>query len=642
MSQFSSSNNYSAPTHSNGGASSSSYPYHHHSHSAAQPTLPSSNGAAPSNLPPAPHKSSSSYSNHRSTSSHHTPSDYSRYHPYSRGETSHTTPSTSHYPPQQSSYHAPTSYYSQQSTSSSYGSHHGSSRYSQSSSNLNAGHRPSSRSFSKPHRSRSEMNLHSSSKKVKAPRNEYGIPFGQPGASLSAPDWASLTLPVFQKNFYRESRAITSQTDPEVLEWRKKKDIVVIGHNVPRPIRTFEEAGFPPYIMAEIARAGFRDPTSIQSQGWPMAMSGRDVIGIAETGSGKTLAFLLPCIVHINAQPLLRPGDGPIVLVIAPTRELAMQIENEVSKFAYSSKIKHCCVYGGVSRREQVRNLRNGVEIVICTPGRLLDFLECGTTNLRRVTYLVIDEADRLLDMGFEPQLSSILSQVRPDRQILMWSATWPKEVQGLSKKYFLSNDVIQVSIGSALSNIKANHNVKQMIDCMDNNYEKQDKLYKLLSGKSKSELFLIFASTKKQCDYLYKMLRSDGFAVCVIHGDKQQYERDEALNSFKTGRNRIMIATDVASRGIHVNNIYMVVNYDFPQNIEDYVHRIGRTGRCGRKGLAVSFFTKSDAKRASKLINILKEAKQEVPPKLVQFQQYGMTSGATSYHRPRYSNYSR
>ena len=411
--------------------------------------------------------------------------------------------------------------------------------------------------------------------------------------------------------------------------------------------------------MAEINRAGFRAPTPIQSQGWPMAMSGRDVIGVAETGSGKTLAFLLPCIVHINAQPLLRDNDGPIVLVIAPTRELAIQIENEVSKFAYSSKIKHCCVYGGVSRREQIKHLKNGVEIIICTPGRLLDFLECGTTNLRRVTYLVIDEADRLLDMGFEPQLSSILSQVRPDRQILMWSATWPKEVQQLSKKYFLTNDVIQVSIGSALQDIKANHNVKQIIDCFDNNYEKQDKLYKVLSNekyynkhenmsssslnniKDKKKL-LIFASTKKQCNYLYKILKQDGFLCCVIHGDKQQYERDDALESFKSGKNTIMIATDVASRGIHVNNIFVVVNYDFPQNIEDYVHRIGRTGRCGNKGIAISFFTKQDCKRANKLINILKEAKQEIPSKLIQYSQINPSSSNSGHSRYHNNGYSR
>jgi len=450
-----------------------------------------------------------------------------------------------------------------------------------------------------------------------------------------------MELSKFQKNFYREAASISAQTDDEVMRWRTEHDIVVMGHSVPRPIRTFLEAGFPGYILTEIERAGFTAPTAIQAQGWPMAMSGRDVIGVAETGSGKTLAFLLPCIVHINAQPLLRTGDGPIVLVIAPTRELAMQIEGEVSKFAYSSKIKHCCVYGGVPRREQANRLRDGVEIIICTPGRMLDFLESETTNLRRVTYLVIDEADRLLDMGFEPQLSSMFSQVRPDRQILMWSATWPKEVQQLSKKYFLTNDVIQVSVGSALSNIKANHRVEQIIECLEGgNYEKENKLYAILRddryyGKAALQKVLVFAGTKKQCDFLHKMLRNDGYRVTVIHGDKQQFERDEALASFKEGRTTIMIATDVASRGIHVNDIGLVLNFDMPQNIEDYVHRIGRTARCGKTGRAISFFTRNDAKRANKLIAILKDAKQPIPSKLEEWARMAPSGGGHS----RYSS---
>merc|ERR1719245_1709908 len=184
---------------------------------------------------------------------------------------------------------------------------------------------------------------------------------------------------------------------------------------IPRPVRSFAEANFPGYILKEIAAAGFSTPTAIQAQGWPMAMSGSDVIGIAQTGSGKTLSFILPGIVHINAQPLLERGDGPIVLVLAPTRELAKQIKQECDKFGYSSNVKNTCVYGGAPKRDQANDLRNGVEIVIATPGRLLDFLDAGTTNLRRVTYLVLDEADRMLDMGFEPQIRKVLGQIRPD-----------------------------------------------------------------------------------------------------------------------------------------------------------------------------------------------------------------------------------
>ena len=233
--------------------------------------------------------------------------------------------------------------------------------------------------------------------------------------------------------------------------------------------------------MNEVKAMGFTAPTAIQAQGWPMALSGRDVVGIAETGSGKTLTYCLPAIVHINAQPLLAPGDGPIVLVLAPTRELAVQIQQEVAKFGKSSKIRNTCVYGGVPKGPQIRDLARGVEVLIATPGRLIDMLETGKTNLRRVTYLVLDEADRMLDMGFEvsemspvslfpvltlmqPQIRKIVGQIRPDRQTCMWSATWPKEVRQLASDFL--HDFIQVNVGSL--DLSANHNIQQIVEVMN------------------------------------------------------------------------------------------------------------------------------------------------------------------------------
>lgn len=216
--------------------------------------------------------------------------------------------------------------------------------------------------------------------------------------------------------------------------------------------------------MNEVKAQGFSSPTAIQSQGWPMALSGRDVVGIAETGSGKTLTYCLPAIVHINAQPLLSPGDGPIVLVLAPTRELAVQIQQEVAKFGKSSRIRNTCVYGGVPKGPQIRDLSRGVEVLIATPGRLIDMLESGKTNLRRVTYLVLDEADRMLDMGFEPQIRKIIGQIRPDRQTCMWSATWPKEVRQLASDFL--HDFIQVNVGSP--DLSANHSIQQIVEVMN------------------------------------------------------------------------------------------------------------------------------------------------------------------------------
>lgn len=254
---------------------------------------------------------------------------------------------------------------------------------------------------------------------------------------LQKPDFSSLAP--FEKRFYHEHPMVTSRSSEEVERYRRQKEIHVNGHGVPKPVTNFEEASFPVYVLNEIAKAGFKEPTPIQAQGWPMALMGRDLIGLAETGSGKTLAYLLPAIVHINAQPLLKSGDGPVVLVLAPTRELACQIKEECSKFGSSSSIKNTCIYGGTPKGPQIRDLRSGVEIVIATPGRLIDMLESRYTNLKRVTYLVLDEADRMLDMGFEPQIRNILSQIRPDRQTLLWSATWPKEVQSIAKE-FLTN----------------------------------------------------------------------------------------------------------------------------------------------------------------------------------------------------------
>ncbi|SSD59125.1 probable ATP-dependent RNA helicase DBP2 [Saccharomycodes ludwigii] len=362
------------------------------------------------------------------------------------------------------------------------------------------------------------------------------------------PNWDLDTLPKFEKNFYSEDPKVAARSDAEIAEFRKENEMTIYGHDIPKPITTFDEAGFPDYVLNEVKEEGFEKPTGIQCQGWPMALSGRDMIGVAATGSGKTLSYCLPAIVHINAQPLLSPGDGPIVLVLAPTRELAVQIQKECSKFGRTSRIRNTCVYGGVPRGQQIRDLQKGVEICIATPGRLIDMLETGKTNLKRVTYLVLDEADRMLDMGFEPQIRKIVDQIRPDRQTLMWSATWPKEVQALARDYL--HDYIQVNIGSL--DLAASHNIKQIIEVVSQ-YDKRDRLVKHLevASEDKESKILIFCSTKRACDDVTSYLRGDGWPALCIHGDKQQQERDWVLNEFRSGRSPIMVATDVAARGI-------------------------------------------------------------------------------------------
>lgn len=388
------------------------------------------------------------------------------------------------------------------------------------------------------------------------------------GAGLQKQNWDLDTLPKFEKSFYQEHPNVSARSAAEVEKFRRDHSITVAGRDVPKPVETFDEAGFPRYVMDEVKAQGFPAPTAIQSQGWPMALSGRDVVGIAETGSGKTLTYCLPAIVHINAQPLLAPGDGPIVLVLAPTRELAVQIQQEITKFGKSSRIRNTCVYGGVPKGPQIRDLQRGVEVCIATPGRLIDMLESGKTNLRRVTYLVLDEADRMLDMGFEPQIRKIIGQIRPDRQTCMWSATWPKEVRALASDF--QTDFIQVNIGSM--DLAANHRITQIVEVVSES-EKRDKmikhLEKVMEDKDAQNKILIFTGTKRVADEITRFLRQDGWpALCklysitmchddpltrspAIHGDKQQNERDWVLDQFKTGKSPIMVATDVASRGI-------------------------------------------------------------------------------------------
>ncbi|GAB6032664.1 putative ATP-dependent RNA helicase ddx17 [Chamberlinius hualienensis] len=370
----------------------------------------------------------------------------------------------------------------------------------------------------------------------------------QPGERLRKPKWDLSRLQPFEKDFYREHPEVARRSTMEVDGYRRSKEITVRGRDLPNPILRFEEGEFPDYVMQSFREQNFVEPTSIQAQGWPVALQGRDLVGIAQTGSGKTLSYILPAIVHINHQPYLEPGDGPICLVLAPTRELAQQIQQVASDFGRSSRVRNTCVFGGAPKGSQIRDLERGVEICIATPGRLIDFLEAGKTNLRRCTYLVLDEADRMLDMGFEPQIRKIVEQIRPDRQTLMWSATWPKEVRNLAEEFL--KDYVQVNIGSL--QLSANHNILQIIDvCQES--EKEVKLEKLLHEimNEKDNKTIIFVETKRRVDDLTRRMRKDGWPAMCIHGDKSQPERDWVLNEFRNGNSPILVATDVAARGL-------------------------------------------------------------------------------------------
>uniref|UniRef100_A0A671UZP5 RNA helicase n=1 Tax=Sparus aurata TaxID=8175 RepID=A0A671UZP5_SPAAU len=456
-----------------------------------------------------------------------------------------------------------------------------------------------------------------------------GRKFGNPGDRLRKKRWDLDELPKFEKNFYSEHPEVQRMS-----QYRRKKEITVRGSGCPKPITNFHQAQYPQYVMDVLMQQNFKEPTAIQAQGFPLALSGRDMVGIAQTGSGKTLSYLLPAIVHINHQPYLERGDGPICLVLAPTRELAQQVQQVAYDYGKSSRIKSTCVYGGAPKGPQIRDLERGVEICIATPGRLIDFLEAGKTNLRRCTYLVLDEADRMLDMGFEPQIRKIVDQIRPDRQTLMWSATWPKEVRQLAEDFL--KDYVQINVGAL--ELSANHNILQIVDvCMES--EKDHKLIQLMEEimAEKENKTIIFVETKKRCDDLTRRMRRDGWPAMCIHGDKSQPERDWVLSEFRSGKAPILIATDVASRGLDVEDVKFVINYDYPNSSEDYIHRIGRTARSTNKGTAYTFFTPGNLRQARELIRVLEEARQAINPKLLQLVDTGRSG--SSYGRDSRDN---
>ncbi|CAI9559456.1 unnamed protein product, partial [Staurois parvus] len=376
---------------------------------------------------------------------------------------------------------------------------------------------------------------------------------------------------------------------------------------IPNPVSTFQEAFNPfPEVMTALTNAGFERPTPIQSQAWPIILQGLDLIGIAQTGTGKTLAYLLPGFIHLDLQPVPRnKRKGPGMLVLAPTRELALQVKEECSKYQYK-EFESICIYGGGDRKGQINVVTKGVDIVIATPGRLHDLQMNEFINLESITYLVLDEADRMLDMGFEPQIMKILLDVRPDRQTVMTSATWPDGVRRLARNYL--KDPLMVYVGTL--DLAAVNTVEQRVLLIESEDKKAFTIDFVYSLKPEDKA-LIFVGKKAIADDLASDLCIQGIPVQSLHGDREQRDREEALDEFKTGAVRILVATDLASRGLDVHDITHVVNYDFPRNIEEYVHRVGRTGRAGRLGESITLVTKNDWKIARELINILERANQ-------------------------------
>lgn len=386
----------------------------------------------------------------------------------------------------------------------------------------------------------------------------------------------------------------------------------VTGENPPSPIKSFSDSGLRDYLLQNVRKSHYTKPTPIQKYAIPTIMDKRDLMACAQTGSGKTAAFLLPMInTLLNDNDDMVPGN-PFVVIIAPTRELALQIFNEARKFALGTILKVCVAYGGTATRHQMDNIQNGCHILVATPGRLLDFVDKQAVTFERVKFVVLDEADRMLDMGFMPSVEKMMNHetMRPkeERQTLMFSATFPAEIQELAGQFL--NNYIFVAVGIVGG---ASTDVEQTIH-MVSKFQKRKKLEELLEADDPTGT-LVFVETKRNADYLASLLSETKFPTTSIHGDRLQREREEALRDFKSGKMFILIATSVAARGLDIKNVAHVINYDLPKSIDDYVHRIGRTGRVGNKGRATSFYDmEADAAIAPDLVKILTQAGQQVP----------------------------
>ncbi|XP_020206088.1 DEAD-box ATP-dependent RNA helicase 37 [Cajanus cajan] len=465
-----------------------------------------------------------------------------------------------------------------------------------------------------------------------APRNDYRSGFGGGGR---AGGWGNKSSG-WDRGREREvnpfgdedtaEEGASSEQENTGINFDAYEDIPVetSGENVPPPVNTFAEIDLGEALNQNIRRCKYVKPTPVQRHTIPISLAGRDLMACAQTGSGKTAAFCFPIISGImRGQPVQRPARGvrtahPLALVLSPTRELSMQIHEEARKFSYQTGVRVVVAYGGAPINQQLRDLERGVDILVATPGRLVDLLERARVSLQMIRYLALDEADRMLDMGFEPQIRKIVQQMDMPppgvRQTMLFSATFPKEIQRLASD-FLSKYIF-LAVGRVGSSTDL---IVQRVEYVQES-DKRSHLMDLLHAQrangvqGKQALTLVFVETKKGADSLEHWLCLNGFPATTIHGDRSQQERELALRSFKSGKTPILVATDVAARGLDIPHVAHVVNFDLPNDIDDYVHRIGRTGRAGKKGLATAFFNDNNSSLARALADLMQEANQEVP----------------------------
>ncbi|MBW7861624.1 MAG: DEAD/DEAH box helicase [Rhodocyclaceae bacterium] len=375
---------------------------------------------------------------------------------------------------------------------------------------------------------------------------------------------------------------------------------------------SFADLGLIPELQRAVTEAGYTQPTPIQQQAIPVVLQGLDVMGGAQTGTGKTAGFTLPMIQRLarHANTSASPARHPTrALVLAPTRELAVQVHESVQTYSKYVPLRSICIYGGVDMRAQTEELRKGVEIVVATPGRLLDHVQQKSIQLGQVEILVLDEADRMLDMGFIPDIRRILDLLPAARQSLLFSATFSEEIKKLADQMLKSPQLIEVARRNMVSETIA-HRVHPVSSGL-----KRNLLAHLLRHEPDSQV-LVFVDTKILCGRLAHFLERHGIAADSIHGDKSQAQRTETLEAFKSGKLRVLVATDVAARGLDIDDLPSVINFELPHTAEDYIHRIGRTGRAGRTGNAVSLVCAEEKPRLAEIEKLIKfEIPQEIVP---------------------------
>ncbi|XP_058536173.1 probable ATP-dependent RNA helicase DDX4 isoform X2 [Ochotona princeps] len=393
--------------------------------------------------------------------------------------------------------------------------------------------------------------------------------------------------------------------------------VEVSGQDPPPAILTFEEANLCQTLNNNIAKAGYTKLTPVQKYSIPIILAGRDLMACAQTGSGKTAAFLLPILAHLMRERVtasrFKELQEPECIIVAPTRELINQIYLEARKFSFGTCVRAVVVYGGTQLGHSIRQIVQGVNILCATPGRLMDIIGKEKIGLKQIKYLVLDEADRMLDMGFGPEMKKLIScpgmPSKEQRQTLMFSATFPEEIQRLAGE-FLKSSYLFVAVGQVGG---ACRDVQQTV-LQVGQYAKREKLVEILRNIG-DERTMVFVETKKKADFIATFLCQEKIATTSIHGDREQREREQALGDFRCGKCPVLVATSVAARGLDIENVQHVINFDLPSAIDEYVHRIGRTGRCGNTGRAISFFDpESDNYLAQPLVKVLTDAQQDVP----------------------------